>query len=667
MAKFSSVSCDCSSNKYRLLKEQSLVRYLRKTVLSVVTTVVFGGSWLGWPAAAETVQSSSRAARIISEHDFDGKTDDLLTAGLGLSGLAGPVVDLDDALQPSYHSLRRRAIQQNYRGLIDLRPQTGFGRTYGPIGDIRIAGKEILAALPDPSGRGYFSALLQIPSQFDKESACLVVVASSGSRGIFGALPTAAEWVLQQGCAVVHTDKGTGTGAYVLGNSLGIGFDGRVLRDTPQSPLAFRPDTGTENREQSPLIAFKHAHSGINPEQYWGDHVLQAGKWALSVLNRDRSGEILSASNTLIVAVGISNGGGAVLRAIEQDKDNFFDGVVAAEPNIANNSRNSFMLKVGITRARMMKPISLYEWSAWHALLQPCAVLAEDLSAIPLGVLLSYKAPELRQWCQTLFRAGLLSEQNPSPLNQADVASLAQAARRRLLDLGVEAGALKLGAINVQFDLWQAITATYSSALSGSLVDDHPCAIGFAATDATGVARMLEASELTLAFADSSGIAPTATMELVAREPSGRYTKQQARTFDTTTCLHDLLPSLQPAIQRMMMRGYEGSRPVLILHGRKDGLVSVTHTSRAYAAGSPGVGLRYYELRPVQHFDAFLPVLGMDFQPMQPAMNMALRHLFAYLQDGTPLPASQVTDGTLSASPGEATIIHGDGTITIPD
>jgi hydroxybutyrate-dimer hydrolase len=678
MERYSNVSYACSSNNYQPPERRSLVagRALGATLIAAIA-VIIGQAGFGSLAIAQARQETGThidntpPAQIISANHYDGKTDDLLTAGLGISGLAGGLVNLDDTLKPSYSSLRRRAIQQNYRGLIDVRTQSGFGTTYGPIDDIRIAGKEILAALPDPSGRGQFSALLQIPVKFNTQNACLVVVASSGSRGIFGALPTAGEWALQQGCAVVHTDKGTGTGIYALGGALGLGFDGQVLRDTADSALAFRPQYHAEDLAQSPLIAFKHAHSGANPEQHWGEHVLRAGKWGLSTLNRELPQPVLSTDNTLIVAVGISNGGGAVLRAIEQDSDNFFDGAIAAEPNIANNPQETITLQVSNDPVRVFRPLSLYEWSTWHALFQPCAVLAEELPTVPLGPLLSFRTAQLSQWCRSLHSEGLLQLSNQresatSNLTDPKINTLAQAARARLLDLGVEPQALRLGALNVQFDLWQAVIATYASALSASEPAEHPCAIGFAATTGTGEARMIDSTTLALAFADSSGIAPTAGIELVARDAAGQYNTRQARSFETTQCLHGLTGTLQPAIEKMSMRGYRDSRPVLLLHGREDALVSVTHTSRAYAARSGDSGLRYYELRSVQHFDAFLPVPGMNFRPMQPALNTALRRLFAHLRNGSALPPSQVTDGDLSDSPGQATIFHANGTITIP-
>src|SRR5690606_9488372 len=102
----------------------------------------------------------------------------------------------------------------------------------------------------------------------------------------------------------------------------------------------------------------RHAHSLDNPEADWGRHVRQAAEYALQVLD-----DALPAAapfefdNTRVIAVGISNGGGAVLRAAELE-GGWLDGVVAAEPNVT------------VAGAR-----PLYDYASEAALLQPCALL----------------------------------------------------------------------------------------------------------------------------------------------------------------------------------------------------------------------------------------------------------------------------------------------------
>src|ERR1700716_400715 len=146
--------------------------------------------------------SYSRSPRIVNNpraliigtpirYELDGVRDDLLTAGLGPEGLRGPVPEFADSVRPTALELRRRAIYMNYRGLVDITAGGGVGTLFGPSGSTLIAGVEYLFAMRTPDGAALTSALLQIPKTFDRQNPCLVAVASSGSRGIYGALPTA--------------------------------------------------------------------------------------------------------------------------------------------------------------------------------------------------------------------------------------------------------------------------------------------------------------------------------------------------------------------------------------------------------------------------------------------------------------------------------------------
>src|SRR5882672_3867154 len=90
---------------------------------------------------------------------YDGKSDDLLTAGLGKSGLGvGTPPPVANPKAPTAAELRRRAIHANYRALADMSPAGGYGVLYGPnidlsgndtLGEGRIAGDEYLTFLDD--------------------------------------------------------------------------------------------------------------------------------------------------------------------------------------------------------------------------------------------------------------------------------------------------------------------------------------------------------------------------------------------------------------------------------------------------------------------------------------------------------------------------------------
>ena len=96
---------------------------------------------------------------------YDGVTNDLLTAGLSKTGLArAPPPGFADPLAPTAAELRRAAIYNNYRALIDLDPGGGYGTLYGPnvtvdgtatTGEGKIAGDEYIAfARPTATAAG---------------------------------------------------------------------------------------------------------------------------------------------------------------------------------------------------------------------------------------------------------------------------------------------------------------------------------------------------------------------------------------------------------------------------------------------------------------------------------------------------------------------------------
>ena len=135
----------------------------------------------------------ARITNIVGPATYDGITDDLLTAGLGKSGIGGAAPGFVDAANPTAAELRRRVIYVNYRGILDPTAAGGYGTLYGPnidisgndtLGEGKIAGKEIIAYADDGSGKKNVTLMVQIPASFDKNNACIVAGPSSGSRGV---------------------------------------------------------------------------------------------------------------------------------------------------------------------------------------------------------------------------------------------------------------------------------------------------------------------------------------------------------------------------------------------------------------------------------------------------------------------------------------------------
>jgi hydroxybutyrate-dimer hydrolase len=644
---------------------------------------------------------------------LDGVSDDLLTAGLGRAGLRAAPPPCADPRRPTATELRRRAVHAAYRGLIDVTEAGGFGRYYGPGDDRGIAGIEYLAALRTPDGAGTTTVMLQIPATFDPAAPQLLAVASSGSRGIYGALPTAAEWGLRRGWAVVHTDKGTGVGAYDLDRGRGYRIDLGLTAD-PTDPLrqwwpAATPELEAYARRAPHALLFKHAHSRQNPEADWGRYLLQAIAAGFELLNREFGARLrrpLAPERALIVAAGVSNGGAAVLRALEQDRAGWISGALACEPNVVVTGRTEALeIRGGGGATIRGAAIGLADYTGLHFLYQPAALLAAAEQDAPLAAASAAARPRLEAWCAGLQAAGLLP---PGPL-----ASAAEAARERLIEAGIVRAALALGHFNVAGAVWPSLAVSYGWAYARRAPWEPYAGASFAAVDAAGRPRPLEDAEAAQLAADSHGIPPSGavaicvpdadgvrravhegTLELALAYASDRLLAHAARRPSGLPADRDaMLAAVARGQAELPMSARLGNRPVILLHGRADGLIPVNHSSRAYYAlnqrerGSRDE-LRYYELEHGQHFDGSLPLaeFAARFVPMQAWLCRGLDRLLERLTAGTALPPSQVIRsrprgvsasgvpplgdhhlGMLRADPGADAIVARDGVLSVPD
>jgi hydroxybutyrate-dimer hydrolase len=630
--------------------------------LATMVAAAIAASGLGVDAGGVPAEIVGEPLRRV----FDGRADDLLTAGLGLEGLRGDPPAFADPLAPTALELRRRAIYTAYRGLVDVTDAGGFGRLFGPRGDVRIAGVEYLVAVRTPDGTGTNTVMLQVPAGFDARKPCLVVVSSSGSRGIYGALPTAGEWGLLRGCAVAHTDKGTGVGFFDLDSGTGYRIDLAATTDADDPLVTFRPRVSEALdafRKQRPhRVAVKHAHAGSNPEKDWGLYVLQAAKVGLGLLNLEFPDEAgrgrFTRANTTGMAAGGWNGGGAVLRAVEQDEEGLIDGAVVSEPNAQPMPVEGLEIRQGSRPATRDIGRSLLDYTTLHYLLQPAAVLAPANPVTPLAALNPAQLPLWQQWAAGLAQYGLVSGD--------DAGSQGRDARARLEAAGLLPEALEAGPPNVQFGLWPAVAATYASAHGRLPVEVPPCGITFAATDAELKPRTLGLEELARLAADGAGVPPTAGIQLVLDLPgtNGLFASlgnlESARCFralatgrwpeggDLPADLEELSRRVRAGMDEARMSAALRGRPVLILHGRRDGLVPVNHSSRAYYGRHVMQGessAHYYEVEHGQHFDAFIPLLpgwSASFVPMQPLLVAAMERMHRHLTEGATLPPSQV-------------------------
>ena len=555
------------------------------------------------------------ASLAVLQETVHRQNDDLLSAGLGHAGLltAAPPAFADPAA-PTAAEVRRRALWNSWRGIADLMPGGGFGQLYGTLQPVPGREYATLARLPD--ARQPHRVVVQVPDNFDADKRCVVVAPSSGSRGVYGAVAVAGPWALPRGCALAYTDKGAGSDYFDLDAQVGVRADGSTAALQAADDFAFLPDAPVN----ASGVAVKHAHSQDNPESDWGRHVRQAADIALQALNQALpEAPAFTHANTRVIAVGISNGGGAVLRAAEQGQG-WLDGVVAGEPNIYSNGAGS--------RA-------LYDYTTEAAELMPCALLAVDgLPGSPLSAA-GRAGGAVR--CATLATQGAITG--------TDTAAQAADALRKMAAAGWTLPALRAGALSVDFDLWRAVAVTYASAYGRYGVGEHPCGYRFSATQADFSPRAATAAERAAWLSDGSGIPPGAGVNIV----DARMALPDA-TAPGLACLRQLWTGNDAAAQRVQA-GIAQTRsappppglPVMLVHGTADGLIPFAFTSAPYAAAARAAGaeVSLWQVDHVQHFDGFLalPDYAARYLPLLPYVYRALDAVDARLDGKAALPA----------------------------
>ena len=605
----------------------------------------------------------------ITRADYDGKSNDLLTAGLGKTGLAGATPLYADAANPTPAELRRNAIHANYRAVLDIAANSGYGTLYGPnvdaagnvgSGEGLVAGSEYLAYADDGTGRKNVTLMVQVPASFDPDRACIVTGTSSGSRGIYGAIGSSGEWGLKNGCAVAYADKGSGTGLYVFeDDSVNLQNGMRAGRVAAGKNALFAPDLGDADRlawaaAYPNRIAFKHAHSQQNPEKDWGKVTLQAIEMAYYVLNerygvlaRDGSSRIvrLTPKNTITIASSISNGAGSALLAAEQDTQGLISGVAASEPQVQPQPSTAYRVRQGGV-AVAAPGRALFDYATYAALYQPC------IASVPGNA----------GRCTALVAKGLL--------NGADLAAQQADAKLRLQAYGWQADSDPLQAAHAGTNILVAVT--YASAYGKFSVTDKVCGFTFAQTDGSGNPIAFTSAQKAASFASQSGIVGNVVYEnsvggakgyTAGISPSSSLADQ---SLDGFLCLRSLATGMdavsgaplqgtlaeqsvrvRAGIAEVQATGKLNGKPAIIVHGRSDTLIPVNHAARAYvglnAVAEAGNGkLRYIEVTNANHFDSFSNALPTLIVPLHVYLNRALDAMYAHLKAGQALPPSQV-------------------------
>lgn len=607
---------------------------------------------------------------------YDGTSDDLLTAGLGKSGLQGALPAFVDPANPTTAELRRQAIYNNYRALVDMTTNGGYGTLYGPNVDSagavttsegKIAGEESIAYADDGTGKLNVTLMVQIPSTFNPSNACIVTGTSSGSRGVYGAMATAGEWGLKKGCAVAYTDKGSGNGGHDQNANTAYGLQGQRGNAATLGIQSIFTAAGTDAERTAFNTAFpnrwayKHAHSQQNPEKDWGLNTIQAVRFALYVIN-EKYGPLdngvrqmtITKDNTIVIASSVSNGGGAAVAALEQDTDGYIDGLAVAEPQIQLNAPSGIVIKRGANTVPANSKV-LYDYFTLANLLQPCAALAPSVAAAPLlGT--NILAPNATNRCAALAAAGLVTGSTLEARAQSALDALHAAGWEADSDL-FHASHYALATLSV--------TYTYATSYSRSGVRDNLCGLSFGGVPTAGVPAALSANAAAQLFGTGNGVPPTSGINILNNNSVGGTaldaisvspsTTLADYNYDGANCLRTLFTgtaanalATRAGIEQVKRTGNLRGKPAVIVHGRSDTLIPVNQTSRPYYAlnkqADSSSQLAYYEVTNAQHFDGFLGLAGYDNRlvPLHRYFIQAMDIVYNKLKNGTAIPASQV-------------------------
>ena len=657
----------------------------RLTVLAAAviasTTVLSACGGSNDPAEDKNVKPSYLG--VAASATYDGATNDLLTAGLGKTGLGGAAPAVADPLNPTALELRKLAIFNNYRAILDITAAGGYGTLYGPnvdakgaitTGEGRIAGVETIAYSDDGTGRQNVTMMVQVPDTFNPASPCIVTGTSSGSRGIYGAIGSSGEWGLKNGCAVAYTDKGTGSGIHDLQNDTVNGQNGVRTDATAAGKnsifTAFL--TAIERSAFNTLwpnrFAVKHAHSQQNSEKDWGKFTLQSVEFAYFVLNekygdlaRDGTSGLkkLSPANTIVIASSVSNGAGAALAAAELDTQGLISGVAVAEPQIQLVPDARLSVTRGATTTAGTGR-SLYDYSTLANLLQPCAALVSPAT----NVFNTVSTTIATNRCTALAASGVITG--------TTTAQQAASAMAALVTAGWPPESNDLQASHYSFATLP-VTLTYANAYGRFSVKDNLCDYSYAATGtaapSVGAPVPASAAALVLSFGTANGIPPTVGINIVNNLSAGGPLLDAASLSGGAVpdynapgalCLRELAVGssanalrVQAGVKEVLRTANLQGKPAIIVHGRDDTLVPVSFTSRPYfglnkiVEGSRSK-LTYIEVANAQHFDAFLGFPGYNARqlPLHRYYIQAMDLMYANLKSGAALPASQVVRTT---------------------
>ena len=406
----------------------------------------------------------------VSEHRGG---DDLLTAASASTACArwrrrrSPIPRIRPPTE-----LRRRAIWSNWRGIADLAPGGGYGSAVRQHAGgararvLRVRDGAGANAAASRAGAGARCASIAA-------SAAWWSTASSGSRGIYGAIAVAGAWGLPKGCAVAYTDKGAGTD-YSTSMPVGPTALGRGER------LAFVPDASRSGVLQARAFAGQPG-GRLGPPREAGGGIRAAG-----------------------ARRGVPDAGAVHLRQHARDRGRHLQRRRRGAARGGTAKATGWTPWSPASRTSTSKAAApLYDYTTEAALLMPCALLRLVARSLP-------QSPMRRQ----VARVGGIALRIAARRRACCRATMRRRRRRRAHDKlhanGWTDAAMRAGALSVDFDLWRAVAVTYASAYGRYGVGEHPCGYGFSAQNTDFTPRAATAGRTAAWWSDASGIPPGA-------------------------------------------------------------------------------------------------------------------------------------------------------------
>ncbi len=489
-----------------------------------------------------------------------------------------------------------------------------------------------------------------MPGGFDPREPCLVVVASSGSRGDLWR--TADGRGVGPAAGLRGRSHRQGHGQRVPGRYRGAPFriDGLLAsgaRDPLASFVAPAPATApapgaAAGGSAGPWLLSKHAHSGADPEPRWGERLIEATRIAFVWLNQ----EYATACGT---AARSGQHAGDRLRHLQRRRG----GAARAGAGPRRTARALVRCGGGDRAERRDRG---------RECSRGCASTGGAAGPRELEVRRAARLRQPQRPAAALRPARRAGDRRgagrPRRLHSACTEPGAQISRARRDVRGATLAAQRgrcacAPARRGHSSPMRCGSDTSQLAGPAVAVDRHhlcqqclcspaartsrPAAMAFASRrHADGRPRALEPTRSgARLFSDSNGLPPTAGIEIVRDDGAGRRPRQcrcqrAVGRRPRSRCMRARLtgaaaqdPALAARLaaglrETLQMRAEPGDRPVIVLHGRGDGLIagqpqfaSMVCGGRAVAARTASEGsLRYCEVVDGQHFDAFLGLPG---------------------------------------------------------